>query len=225
MNKEEYYKISIGKKLPLRCPILNTCQRRALTIYFFSHKENGNVNWEKILDSRGELSDNYQKQKVEIQGETASIIGPGNNFFYFENTCPEVPLFDDSNRPSCVEQTPCIRGEWDNFRDSKKFHNLEEKHFSECAEFNFWNFKKSKKPRKSISSVIRAKLQQEIHSECPFCANKEVWHFEVHHINQDPSNNDINNLIMICKICHSKITKGEISYESVILTKDALIKV
>jgi hypothetical protein len=35
MDEKEYYKISEQKRLPLRCPILNYCTRRADTIYIF----------------------------------------------------------------------------------------------------------------------------------------------------------------------------------------------
>lgn len=31
---------------------------------------------------------------------------------------------------------------------------------------------------------------------------------EVHHINSDRSNNDLSNLMILCPICHTKITLG-----------------
>lgn len=40
---------------------------------------------------------------------------------------------------------------------------------------------------------IRAELQKEIGSSCPFCENTEVGHFEIHHIDENPSNNEIGN--------------------------------
>ncbi|MBA9072611.1 hypothetical protein GGR22_000737 [Flavobacterium gossypii] len=68
----------------------------------------------------------------------------------------------------------------------------------------------------------KAFLQQEVNSECPFCENKDVGHFEIHHIDENPSNNDVTNLILLCPICHSKITKGDIKNESVIKVKQEL---
>ena len=71
------------------------------------------------------------------------------------------------------------------------------------------------KPRKSPSNPNRARLQKEIGSICPFCPDDDVAHFEVHHIDGDRSNDSIANLIMICRKCHSKITKGEILEDKV----------
>lgn len=69
---------------------------------------------------------------------------------------------------------------------------------------------------------IRAVLQQEIDSKCPFCSNIEVGHFEIHHIDENPSNNDIMNLLLLCPICHSKITKGDILIDEVVKIKQGL---
>lgn len=73
------------------------------------------------------------------------------------------------------------------------------------------------KRRKKIpkENKVRAELQKEINSKCPFCNNEDVGHFEIHHINNDPSINEIENLILVCPTCHSKITKGDISFEKV----------
>ena len=78
-------------------------------------------------------------------------------------------------------------------------------------------------PRKTIPARIRAALQKEIVSSCPFCENTEVEHFEVHHIDEDHGNNDRANLLMLCPLCHSKITKGDITVDEVILRKQELI--
>ena len=70
-------------------------------------------------------------------------------------------------------------------------------------------------PRKSIPVRVRAALQQEIGSVCPFCENSDVEHFEVHHVDEDHGNDDRANLLMLCPLCHSKITKGDISMDEV----------
>lgn len=62
---------------------------------------------------------------------------------------------------------------------------------------------------------IRALLQQEINSVCPFCNNTDVGHFQIHHIDDNPSNNEFGNLLLLCPTCHSKITKGDIMKEEV----------
>ena len=70
-------------------------------------------------------------------------------------------------------------------------------------------------PRKQIPARIKALLQQEIDSTCPFCDNTEVDHFQTHHIDGDRGNNEYVNLIMLCAICHSKATKGDIPVSQV----------
>jgi len=71
---------------------------------------------------------------------------------------------------------------------------------------------------------IRAELQKEIGSTCPFCENSEVGHFQIHHIDENPLNNEIGNLILLCPICHSKITKADIDKIEVYKKKIELIK-
>lgn len=65
------------------------------------------------------------------------------------------------------------------------------------------------------STKIRSILQQEINSICPFCNSREVGHFQIHHIDENPENNEISNLLLLCPTCHSKITKGDIPREKV----------
>lgn len=77
--------------------------------------------------------------------------------------------------------------------------------------------------RKKVPEKLRAVLQQEIGSTCPFCSNIEVGHFQVHHIDENPDNNSDENLLMLCSICHSKITKGDISSNEVKGVKRTLI--
>lgn len=84
----------------------------------------------------------------------------------------------------------------------------------------------AKKIRRRIPQElkIRAGLQQEINSECPFplCDNREVGHLQIHHIDENPQNNLPSNLLLLCPVCHSKITKGDISQEEVKRIKSRL---
>lgn len=84
----------------------------------------------------------------------------------------------------------------------------------------------NKKNRLKIPQVakIKAILQQEIDSACPFCSSKEVGHFEIHHIDDNPANNEYGNLILVCPTCHSKITKNDIKSQEVIDKKLLLQK-
>ena len=67
------------------------------------------------------------------------------------------------------------------------------------------------KPRKKPSQRMRALLQKEIDSQCPFCQSQEVDTFEVHHLNEKPDDERAENLLMVCPTCHAKITAGTIS--------------
>jgi hypothetical protein len=66
-----------------------------------------------------------------------------------------------------------------------------------------------KKVRKTIpqEKKVRAVLQKEINSQCPFCPSEEVGHFEIHHIDENPSNNSQTNLLLVCPTCHSNHKK------------------
>ncbi|HMJ48400.1 MAG TPA: HNH endonuclease signature motif containing protein [Ferruginibacter sp.] len=72
-------------------------------------------------------------------------------------------------------------------------------------------------------SKVRAELQMEIDSCCPFCKSSDVGHFEIHHIDDNPANNYKINLILVCPTCHSKITKGDINPIDVMEKKIALM--
>lgn len=78
-----------------------------------------------------------------------------------------------------------------------------------------------KKIRTKIPQVskVRAILQQEINSKCPFCSNTDVGHFEIHHIDENPNNNKVDNLLLLCPTCHSKITKKDILIDEVLKVK------
>jgi len=82
----------------------------------------------------------------------------------------------------------------------------------------------AKKIRRRIpqEGKIRSQLQQEINSVCPFCDNTDVGHFQVHHINGEPNQNEFKNLLLVCPACHSKITKGDINQQEVVAIKTGL---
>lgn len=73
-------------------------------------------------------------------------------------------------------------------------------------------------------SKTRAELQKKINSVCPFCVNTDVGHFQIHHIDDNPSNNQKLNLILLGPICHSKITKGDYSSLEVYQKKIQLLQ-
>ncbi|ACU07548.1 HNH nuclease [Flavobacteriaceae bacterium 3519-10] len=229
MSQKEYYEIGKNKNLPIRCPILNYCSRRAFTIYFNSDydKYDAGQNVQEALLKDGTLPSDFESKKIDIQGEAPTWI-KGNSSYCFSGMCPEVNLFDAMN--SLFKDEACVSAEYDKYYTEPKHRVLKTQHYSECPEFNFYNFEKGRKkvseskPRKTISYKIRSILQKEIKSVCPFCYNEDVEHFHVHHIDENPANNKIDNLLMLCPNCHSKITKGDIKYEEVITMKRNLNK-
>lgn len=80
------------------------------------------------------------------------------------------------------------------------------------------------KPRKKPSQRMRALLQKEIDSCCPFCGSQEVDTFEVHHMNDNPEDDRLDNEIMVCPTCHSKITVGTIPRNDVYRKKYELVE-
>jgi hypothetical protein len=83
----------------------------------------------------------------------------------------------------------------------------------------------AKKVRVKIpkENKVRAELQKEIGSVCPFCDSTDVGHFHIHHIDEEPANNSAINLLLVCPTCHSKITKGDITIAEVVKKKETLI--
>jgi len=67
------------------------------------------------------------------------------------------------------------------------------------------------KKRLKLPKAVEKRIYQEAGSRCPFCAESEVTALEVHHVDENPSNNAAGNLLLVCSSCHSKITGGAIS--------------
>lgn len=74
---------------------------------------------------------------------------------------------------------------------------------------------KKKRVKIKQATKVRSILQQDVNSTCPFCENNEVGYFQIHHIDENPENNKLSNLLLLCPTCHSKITKGDISRKEV----------
>lgn len=179
----------------------------------------------QALQKDGTILDDFEENEIKLQGEAPSIIR-GNDHFYFSHGCPEVNLFEDPH--SLITGYACTNGSYDKDRKSSKKKVHKSKHFSECAEFNKYQFdqnqsqKRKISTRKRIPNKTKMLLQKEISSECPFCESTDVEHFQIHHIDENPSNNSFENLLMLCPTCHSKITKGDIEQNEVVYCKERL---
>lgn len=78
------------------------------------------------------------------------------------------------------------------------------------------------KPRKKIPKLTEKQMYQEANNSCSLCPESDVAVLELHHIDEDPSNNAPSNLIVVCSSCHTKITKGLYSTADVITRKREL---
>ena len=67
------------------------------------------------------------------------------------------------------------------------------------------------KKRLTLSKTTEKRVFQQAGSICGFCPEHEIASLQVHHLDGDPSNNELDNLLVVCATCHTKITGGLIS--------------
>jgi hypothetical protein len=75
------------------------------------------------------------------------------------------------------------------------------------------------KKRLTIPKPVEKRAYQETGSACAFCGEREIASLQIHHIDSDPANNQLENLLVVCGTCHGKITGGVISQADVMLHK------
>lgn len=68
-----------------------------------------------------------------------------------------------------------------------------------------------KKRRKPVPPSMQKKLWIKSKGKCMWCRKQPPQ--EIHHIDENPSNNKLDNLIALCGTCHNKVTYGEITKE------------
>lgn len=79
------------------------------------------------------------------------------------------------------------------------------------------------KQRGNVTGKLRLRVFQEAYATCPFCGLEKIGSLQVHHIDGDPTNDTIENLIAACGSCHDQITKGFKSEADVRMTKRMLM--
>jgi hypothetical protein len=67
------------------------------------------------------------------------------------------------------------------------------------------------KKRVTLSKTLEKRVFQQAGAVCAFCPEHEIASLQVHHIDGDPSNNILDNLLVVCATCHTKITGYVIS--------------
>lgn len=147
MNEQEYYDYSLKVGSVARCPLLNICERRALTLKYFAL---GDPPYNEI-DESDYMPENYKTEKFTIVGESPNIIAGTNNYFY-KNVCPETTLFDSSTVPFVVPRgIASSSGEYDKYYKDEKSKVLATKHFTQCSEYSKYTYESATKV-KSISN-------------------------------------------------------------------------
>ncbi len=72
-----------------------------------------------------------------------------------------------------------------------------------------------KNQRKNPTYRQKVRLLQESDNQCAFCDFVDSGRIQFHHIDEDPSNTILKNLISVCPNCHSSIGEGIITKQSV----------
>ena len=66
-----------------------------------------------------------------------------------------------------------------------------------------WEGRPEENKRVVISEKDKELIFNKFNNECAICSGKEGLH--IHHKDHNPSNNRMNNLIVLCGVCHKKI--------------------
>jgi hypothetical protein len=111
-----------------------------------------------------------------------------------------VNKFDKEEVDELVEdflEKQLIKIETEKINERQKRHKIREK-----AEKQVFG-KSKKKKRISLSEDKKEAIFEKYNNQCAICDNTEGLH--LHHKDNNPSNNKINNLIVLCGVCHKKI--------------------
>lgn len=181
MNKEEYFAKSQKQNLPFcKCPIVERCARRLSTIYLFNEMDKSATSHDPLdsLIKDGTTPPDIRQNLISMIGE-APQFSKSPSYISFKNTCPEVSLFDADNSFGFAKGTACTSGNYDS--EYKKTNIREEKHFTECDEYNHHVFEtkyhphtatrspKSKQRRIGISKQLRFEIFQRDKFKCTYC--------------------------------------------------------
>jgi hypothetical protein len=210
MDKNAYFKISNRLNLPYRCPILDICERRFLSIYFFSYSDTDPEG--KYIDcllKKGIINTDTIGKTIEIKGEEPSCIW-GNSIKTFNNFCPEVNLFDDYHAFPYARKTATVSGEWDELREKEnEFKSYKFGHFSECSEYNFYLSKERLSPKNkriAISKQLRFEVFQRDNFTCQYCGRNAEEKVKLHVDHRIPvaagGKTEFGNLITSCEDCN-----------------------
>jgi 5-methylcytosine-specific restriction endonuclease McrA len=210
MNKDEYFKLSEKRKLPMCCPILDRCSRHAHTVYFFSYYTPGDdgVSVADILKRHGELPPDFDANCVHLRGEMPSFQKSAD-YVHYCDVCPEVNLFDPHHALPFANGTASTSADWN---DTQGVRHSTSRHFSECAEYCAWaatpaQVRAKPSARKAIPQKLRFEILERDHFTCQYCGRSRGKHGVVLHVDHktsvfDKGSNDLENLTTSCSDCN-----------------------
>jgi hypothetical protein len=132
---------------------------------------------------------------------------------YCSRECQNSGQYD-----SIQKNCECCKKEFkvSNSRVKKKFCS------SECQHLTKKTVIERRKDSKRIATVRRGTAKSSTlrkfvfsrkNKECELCGYNEYdFCLDVHHLDENPLNNEIDNLAVLCVICHRKLHKGVIDY-------------
>jgi hypothetical protein len=223
MDKNQYYQKSKELGMQLRCPILDRCSRRAMTIYYFSFSEvtkPNNVNYKDFLISKGQLDEDFNEKAIDLQGESPQIIS-GNSSYFFSDVCPEVNLFDKAHGIGIANGIACISGSWDKYNLEPKDRIHECRHYSECPEFNKFEYdrKNIPKDKKLTSSTIVSIIRELIAENKLEEAAKQALDYSIEKELESEMMNCLNILRRIKEIQKEEVN-GTLSHDDLTLKRN-----
>ena len=137
----------------------------------------------------------------------ASNFCPSNTKEYSFKGCPECK-YENIQCAYCEKNVKRLKSE---INQSNKFNYCSR----ECG-----NKHKAQLSKKDDSSAYRRNAFEHYENKCAICGyNKEIELLEVHHKDENRKNNNLNNLIILCPLCHKKLTMHLYT-----LTKDNQLK-
>lgn len=204
MDKNQYQERSRKLRVPQRCPLVGYCQRWAWTVYFYNYVDLPNPANDigDVLRRAGDLPSDYDEKKVILAVEPPEM-SRGEDFFWGNNLCPEVPLFHRSHTPSQVPEESVASFSW---LKGHGMEHVEHKHFSECLEFIQGNGGKAKAKRRALKPKLRFQILERDNFKCSYCGKSAVdgavLHIDHKTSVKDGGEDHPDNLVTSCTDCN-----------------------
>lgn len=179
--------------------------------------EKNKLEEERELNKQEKLSKQYEKSRNEIQKYIESELNEyyitqilGSFWVYpFGNTQKKPFIFEgrkvinlviknDYNVKEVIDKL--IDDEMINVESNKILEREKKRNIKEEAEKRLYGKVKTK--RKILTEEKKDMVFDKFDSECVVCGKKEGLH--IHHKDENSSNNQMNNLVVLCGVCHKK---------------------